>query len=86
MAGWPQQGRTYEIFDNRDGTLSVLTTVFDHAAPPAADRGEWTPSSLASLSRELSFNDDRRFDQSMMEGTVGDRNVELPLRSPDWLS
>ncbi len=86
VAGWPQQGRTYELFDNRDGTLSVLTTVFDHAAPPGYDATGWTPTSLASLSRELAANDDRWFDQSIMEGTVEDRNVELPLPAPAWLA
>lgn len=89
VAAWPQQGRTHEIFDNADGTLSILSTTFDHAAPPAvaypAPDG-WTPAALASLSRELSVNDNRWLDPMGMLGNVGDRNVELVLAAPEWLA
>lgn len=85
LAGFPQQGRTFEIFDNGDDTLSIITTVIDHAAPPSvrypAD-GRWTPAELASLSRELAANDDRWLDPLAMLGTLEDRNVELPVPMP----
>lgn len=80
-----QQGRTVELFDNDDGTLSVLVTVLDHAAPPAvpyrSDEG-WTPTRLASISRELAANDDRWFEPMALLGRPEDRNVELVLRAP----
>ena len=31
---WPQQSRLLDVFDNREGTLSIFTTVLDHAADP----------------------------------------------------
>lgn len=89
VVGWPQQGRTHELFDNADGTVSILTTVFDHAAPPVPDRatqGEWTPRRLASLSRELSVNDNRWLDPMDALGGVADRNVELVVAAPRWLT
>lgn len=85
LAGFPQQGRTFEIFDNCDGSLSILTTVIDHAAPPSVlypAGGHWTPTELASLSRELAVNDDRWFDPLSALGTIEDRNVELPVPTP----
>ena len=35
---WPQQSRLIEVMDNRDGTLSLFTTLLDHAAPIARAR------------------------------------------------
>ncbi len=82
---WPQQSSLVELFDNRDGTISIFRTLVDHMAP--ADVGGSPdlsdPMSLASISREISFNDyqgrtgedgtaDRR-------GDPEDRNVELVL-------
>ncbi len=32
---WPQQSRLIEIADNQDGTLSIFTTMVDHAGPTA---------------------------------------------------
>jgi len=95
---WPQQSRVLDLFDNRDGTLSLFGTVIDHAAAPNpggpmpdADpdgdgRATANPQRLASISRELSFNDpdsnngqDRRPDA---RGGRDDRNVELLIRDP----
>ena len=62
-----QQGRTFELVDNADGTMSILVTVLDHAAPPAVDHRKgsgWTTEELASISRELAANDDRWIDRS----------------------
>ena len=63
---WPQQSRLIELFDNRDGTLSIFGTMLDHAAParpgaaPLDTRGVQTArqvARLASISRELACND-----------------------------
>jgi metallophosphoesterase (TIGR03767 family) len=80
-----QQARTFELFDNGDGTLPILVTVLDHASPPGAPHhahGRWTVSELASLSRELAVNDARWIDPLLLLGGVEDRNVELVLRAP----
>jgi len=80
-----QQGRTVELLDNGDGTLSIVATVFDHASPPRVgyrrDAG-WSPTELASMSRELAANDDRWLDPLAMIGGPEDRNVELVLPAP----
>lgn len=85
VASFPQQGRTYELFVENDGTVSIATTVFDHAAPPSSQTtspGKWTARELASLSRELAANDDRWDDPMNMLGTREDRNVVLPIPTP----
>ncbi len=81
---WPQQSSLFEIYDNRDGTWSIFRTLVDHNAnpDPGANPNLNDPDALASISRELSFNDpqgqnaeygtDRRGDRE-------DRNVELLL-------
>ena len=33
---WPEQSRTIEVMDNKDGTLSLFGTLLDSAAPAAA--------------------------------------------------
>ncbi len=85
VANFGQQGRTFEFFDNQDGTVSILVTVLDQAAPPTMSwppPGGWTPTALAALSRELSVNDDRWFDPVSLLGERDDRNVELCLTAP----
>lgn len=80
-----QQGRTIELFDNGDGTLSLVVTVLDHEADPSVphhDPAGWTPARLASISREVASNDDRWFDPYALLGRREDRNVELPVRAP----
>jgi metallophosphoesterase (TIGR03767 family) len=80
-----QQARTVEVVDNGDGTLSVLATVLDHAAPPSVAirrDGDYSPAELASLSRELSANDARWVDPFDLLGRAEDRNVELVVRAP----
>lgn len=81
---FPQQQQTIEIADNRDGTMSIFTTVLDHASP-AQWNGDLTPTGLASLSRELSANDwvER---PTMRQGSELDRNAELLLPAPFDLS
>jgi metallophosphoesterase (TIGR03767 family) len=89
---WPEQSRTIEVMDNRDGTLSLFGTLLDAAAPAAAPAPgsalAFSSTQLASLARTLSFNDPQR---DGLEGSGGsaskrgrraDRNVELLLRDP----
>lgn len=90
---WPQQSRLIDLVDNRDGSLSIFGTMVDHAAPanpggpPDGQAGPGSSvSRLASISRELSFNDpdadngeDGRPDA---RGSRADRNVELVVRNP----
>jgi metallophosphoesterase (TIGR03767 family) len=77
---YPQQSRLLEITDNRDDTLSIFTTILDHAGP-ADHRGDLSSTvSLAGLSRELSVNDPQaKLDAG---GTTADRNTELLVRKP----
>jgi hypothetical protein len=88
---WPQQSRLIEMFDNGDDSISIVATILDHAAPPRPvawpRKGRGAAASLlASVSRELSFNDpharnaeDGRPDA---RGAASDRNVELLLPHP----
>ena len=92
---WPQQSRVIDLVDNRDGNLSIFGTIVDHAAapqpggaPPGDGRGAAgePPSRLASIARELSYNDpqanngeDGRPDA---RGERSDRNAELVVRDP----
>lgn len=79
-ADWPQQSRILEIADNNDGTLSIFTTILDHAADPTP-AGTGDPLALASLARELSANDWQNR-SSNSRGTPADRNVELLVAKP----
>ena len=77
---YPQQARLLEVSDNRDGTLSIFTTILDHAGP--ADHGGDLGSTLrlASLARELSLNDPHA--KPAATGTAADRNTELVVQRP----
>jgi metallophosphoesterase (TIGR03767 family) len=77
---YPQQSRLIELSDNRDGTLSIFTTIIDHAG--GADyRGDLSSTlSLASLSRELSANDPHA--DLAAGGEPTDRNTELLVGKP----
>src|SRR5215207_911657 len=86
---YPQQSRTIELMDNRDGTLSLFGTILDSAAPAAApapgSAAAFTVGQLASLSRTLAFNDPQRDadeNDPPREGRRADRNVELLVRDP----
>jgi metallophosphoesterase (TIGR03767 family) len=85
---WPQQSRVLDLFDNEDGTWSIVSTVLDHAAPanPGAQEATDAVKRLSSMSRELSYNDpdaengeDGRGDA---RGGPEDRNVELLVKDP----
>ena len=92
---WPHQSRTIEVMDNRDGTVSIFGTILESdapVAPPLAgpSAGAFTKTDLASLARELSFNDPQRSgsgrpgsgEDDSGEGLRKDRNVELLIRDP----
>ncbi len=77
---YPQQSRLLEVADNRDRTLSIFTTIVDHAGPADYRSDLGTTVSLAGLSRELSVNDPHaKLDAA---GTAADRNTELLVRKP----
>ena len=72
--------------DNRDGTLSVIATIVDTAAPPSYGGNVADSLSLASLSREPGINDWQAPAPSGVidgrRGTAPDRNVELIVPAP----
>jgi metallophosphoesterase (TIGR03767 family) len=81
---WPQQARLLEIVDNRDGSLSIFTTMVDHAGSLAFDGNLADPTQLAGLSRLLAANDwDERNNDRRGKRTA--RNVELVLAAPAFL-
>lgn len=92
LADWPKQNRLLEVFDNRDGTLSIFGTLLDHAAPtevpaPGTDATGFTPQQLASIGRTVGFNDSQKGGRGCSggpcgEGQVEDRNAELLINDP----
>ena len=77
---FPQQSRLIELLDNRDGSLSIFTTMLDHAGV-VGDTGNLTSSvQLAGLARELAANDPQRATNA--SGAAKDRNVELLVKKP----
>ena len=77
---YPQQARMVEVADNSDNTLSIFTTIVDHAGP-ADYRGDLSSTvGLASLARELSVNDPQA--KLGATGVAKDRNTELLVRKP----
>jgi metallophosphoesterase (TIGR03767 family) len=91
-ADWPQQTRLLQVFDNRDGTLSLFGTILDHASEatataPGTDASTLAPADLASIGRTLSYNDHQTGGLACTpdpcgEGGPEDRNVELLLADP----
>ncbi len=91
-ADWPQQSRLLQVFDNKDGTLSIFGTILDHASGIAAPASGtpasgMTPADLASIGRTLSYNDTQTGGRACApnpcgEGAAKDRNVELIVADP----
>ncbi len=81
---FPQQQQVVEIVDNRDGTLSLFTTLLDHSSP-AVPGSSGSIADLASRSRELAANDWAET-PLMRRGSPLDRNTELLLPAPFDLS
>lgn len=78
---FPQQSRLVELVDNNDGTISIFTTMVDHAGPAAYGGVLNDPVALAGLARELAMNDPQQR-TSAQEGTTADRNLELLSPKP----
>ncbi|MFH8343908.1 TIGR03767 family metallophosphoesterase [Streptomyces sp. NPDC018045] len=74
---FPQLARVVEVTDNRDGTLSLFTTLVESHAPHRTDFGDLSQRGLAALYRELSCNAPGA--RSDLAGGPGDRNTELLL-------
>jgi metallophosphoesterase (TIGR03767 family) len=82
---WPSQSRIIEVADNRDGTLSLFTTVVDHAGPASYAGNTADAIHVAGLARELAANDWHNRGDGY-RGTVDARNVELVLPAPAFLT
>ena len=78
---WPQQSRLIEIADNQDGTLSIFTTMVDHAGPASYGGNTSDSVHLAGLGRELAANDPQERTDSR-RGQLADRNLELLVAKP----
>ena len=70
---------TVELATNRDGTVSLFTTMVDADSPAGSAYGDLSPRGLASLHRELAHNDPAYLDR---RGLSSDRNTELLLVDP----
>ncbi|MFI1362311.1 TIGR03767 family metallophosphoesterase [Streptomyces griseochromogenes] len=75
---YPQLARVIELVDNKDGTLSVFTTLIESAAPHRTDYADLSQTGLAALYRELSYNAPGA--NKTLAGTAADRNTELVLK------
>jgi hypothetical protein len=92
LADWPRQNRLIEVFDNRDGTLSIFGTVIDHAAlaavpAPGTSAGSMDELQLASLARTIGYNGNHAGGAQCAcgpcgEGRLRDRKVELLVDDP----
>ena len=84
-ADWPVQHRTLEVMDNLDGTLSIFGTVLDAASdsqsPAPGSAQAFNEQQLASVGRELAYNDPQA-GKGSGEGTAKDQNVELLVADP----
>jgi metallophosphoesterase (TIGR03767 family) len=78
---WPQQSRTIELLDD-GGTVSLALTVLDHAGPPNPGNGNASeqPVKLASIAREIAYNDYQG--SRGARGEREDRNVIVRTDKP----
>ncbi|MFF8727324.1 TIGR03767 family metallophosphoesterase [Streptomyces sp. NPDC015171] len=74
----PQLARVIELTDNKDGTVSLFTTLIESAAPHRTDYADLSQTGLAALYRELSYNAPGA--NKALAGTTADRNTELVLK------
>jgi metallophosphoesterase (TIGR03767 family) len=75
---YPQLARVIELTDNKDGTISLFTTLVESAAPHRTDFSDLTQTGLAALYRELSYNAPGA--NPTLGGDANDRNTELVLK------
>jgi 3',5'-cyclic AMP phosphodiesterase CpdA len=78
---WPQQSRTIELVDD-GGELSLVLTILDHAGPaqPGSGNASGEPMRLASIAREISYNDYQG--SRGARGDRSDRNAVIPTGKP----
>jgi metallophosphoesterase (TIGR03767 family) len=84
-ADWPPQHRVIDVMDNRDGTLSLFTTILDHDSPSQApasgiDAAAFGIGELASVGRTITYNDPQG--DLSKAGERIDRNAELLIPNP----
>ncbi len=79
---WPQQSRMIELVRNGDGTLSLVLTILDHEGQPrpGAGRAGRSVARLASIARELGYNDYQA--NRAARGEREDRNVIVKMNRP----
>ncbi len=85
---YPMQSRLLEVMDNRDGTISLFSTIYDLDAPidardaddPTAGDGV-NEEELAAVARSVAAQDSQR-DPEAAGLAVSDRNAELLLSAP----
>ncbi|WP_432170688.1 TIGR03767 family metallophosphoesterase [Streptomyces sp. 1222.5] len=75
---YPQLARVIELVDNKDGTVSLFTTLIESAAPHRTDYADLSQTGLAALYRELSYNAPGA--KKTLAGSAADRNTELVLK------
>ncbi|MFF4898661.1 TIGR03767 family metallophosphoesterase [Streptomyces sp. NPDC001068] len=75
---YPQLARVVELVDNKDGTVSLFTTLIESAAPHRTDFSDLSQTGLAALYRELAFN--APGSSKALGGDAVDRNTELVLK------
>jgi len=75
---FPHLARVIELVDNKDGTLSVFTTLVESAAPHRTDFNDLSQTGLAALYRELAYN--APGSSTELGGAARDRNTELVLK------
>ncbi|WP_030753242.1 TIGR03767 family metallophosphoesterase [Streptomyces sp. NRRL S-31] len=74
----PQLARVIELTDNKDGTVSLFTTLVESAAPHRTDYADLSQTGLAALYRELAYNAPGA--NRTLAGGAADRNTELVLK------
>jgi metallophosphoesterase (TIGR03767 family) len=79
---WPQQSRMIELVRNGDGTLSLVLTILDHDGPalPGTGTAGFSVLRLASIARELAYNDYQG--SRGARGEREDRNVIVKMDRP----
>lgn len=87
LVDWPQQLRVLELVREPGGTVALVSTVVDHAAPTVWDPAALDdPAHLASVSRALAANDYRARHEplrpALAAGRDGDRNAVWRLPDP----
>ncbi|HUF54319.1 MAG TPA: hypothetical protein VMR52_11175 [Dehalococcoidia bacterium] len=89
---YPLQGRLMEVVDNRDGTLSIFTTMYNAAVTlNPGDANDPTPDDrlnqrvFAGVARQVAYADPHA-DPAGIGLAVSDRNAELLMPAPFDLS